>query len=512
VVSRSGSVLFHSIEFLFFFLPVTWVVFLLLVKTGRARGAVAWLTFASLFFYAWWKWEYLALLVGSILVNFFIGCAVCPKTSRLSQPVRLAILVAGLVLNVGALAWFKYANFFVDNLNLLLGASFNLEKIILPLAISFFTFQQIAYIVDAYRGDTHGYTFLEYSFFVSFFPQLIAGPIVHHHEVLPQIDRERWRPVRMENLHVGITIFLIGLFKKMVIADGCAEYATPVFDHAAGGGALSATDAWVGALAYTFQLYFDFSGYSDMATGLARCFGIVLPLNFASPYKALDIVDFWRRWHITLSRFLRDYVYIPLGGNRRGIVLRYSNLMITMLIGGLWHGAGWTFVIWGALHGFYLVVNHAWRAATRNLFARAPIIDTALRPAAWLLTFLVVLVGWVFFRAADPSTAAKLLGTMFGTAAQASAPYPASLAAILAGEMKFIWLALVAGIAFLAPSTQQYLRDFQPALAPGPESRIPRTPAWRPTLGHGLLIGAILFLTIKRYFLLAPTEFLYFNF
>lgn len=504
--------LFHSTEFLFYFLPITWLIFLGLVKAGRFKAVIAWLTIASLFFYAWWEWKYLVLIVSSILVNYQVGRLVCPKTSRLSQRWRLWILALGITLNVAALAYFKYANFFVDNLNLVFHTAFNLQRIILPLAISFFTFQQIAYIVDAYRGDTHGYTFLEYSFFVSFFPQLIAGPIVHHHEVLPQVEREKWKPIRIENLQVGVTIFVIGLFKKMVLADGSAEYASPIFDHMAGGGALSITDAWIGALAYSFQLYFDFSGYSDMATGLARCFGITLPINFASPYRAVDIVDFWRRWHITLSRFLRDYVYIPLGGNRRGIVLRYSNLMITMLIGGLWHGAGWTFVVWGGLHGLYLVANHAWRAATRGLFSLAPALDKCLKPAAWIVTFLAVVVSWVFFRSADFHTAIRFLSTMAGLAPQAATNYPPALTLALAGSVKFIWLALIAALAFLAPSTQEYLRNYQPAIIPPGLIREFRLPAWHPTFVHALIIGAMLFLTIKRYFLLAPTEFLYFNF
>jgi len=267
-------VLFHSIAFLFIFLPITWIGFFLLVKAGRLRGVIAWLTFASLGFYAWWNPPYIALILLSVVGNFWVGRAVCPKTSHFQFRGRAVFLAGGLLANLGALAYFKYANFFVENLNLVLHTGFNFERVILPLAISFFTFQQIAYLVDAFRGDTHGYTFLEYAFFVTFFPQLIAGPIVQHDEVLPQIAKERWKPVRWENLQVGLTIFGLGMFKKMVLADGCAEYASPIFNQAADGTVFSLANAWLGAVAYSLQLYFDFSGYSDMAIGLGRCFGI----------------------------------------------------------------------------------------------------------------------------------------------------------------------------------------------------------------------------------------------
>ncbi len=497
--------LFHSTEFLFVFLPITWLIFFGLVRMGRYRAVVAWLTLASLVFYAWWNPPYLALIGASIVFNFGLGRLVNRGGRR-----SLGLLVLGLTINLGALGYFKYANFFVENLNTVLGASFNLERIILPLAISFFTFQQIAYLIDAYRGQTQNCSFLDYSFFVAFFPQLIAGPIVHHAEILPQIARERWKPVRWENLQTGATIFLIGLFKKMVLADGSAIYATPVFDQAAQGLVLTTPDAWVGALAYSFQLYFDFSGYSDMATGLARCFGVVLPLNFDSPYRATNIIDFWRRWHITLSRFLRDYVYIPLGGGRRGVVLRYSNLMITMLVGGLWHGAGWTFVIWGGLHGLYLVINHGFRAATGRFFAASRALRLAGVIPAWALTMVVVVVGWVFFRAADLPTALRVLTSMF-TAVDA-APYPADLQATLLGNGKFLWLGLLAVVVVFAPSTHDYIRDYAPNHGSSNVSPINRWPAWRPVFLHGLVVGVLLFFTVKRYFVLAPTEFLYFNF
>jgi len=503
--------LFHSEIFLFVFLPVTWVVFTLLVGRTRAWVALTWLTIASLVFYAYWNPPYVVLIVGSVLVNFLAGRLVAPREGGRGSRWRPWRLFFGIAFNIGLLAYFKYANFFVENLNAVLGLGFNLERVILPLAISFFTFQQIAYLVDVYRGESHRYGFLEYAFFVTFFPQLIAGPIVRHSEIMPQIRAEKFRKVRLLNLQVGLTIFAIGLFKKMVIADGAASYATPIFDAAADGFAFTTLDAWVGALAYSVQLYFDFSGYSDMAIGLGRCFGLVLPLNFDAPYRATSIIDFWRRWHITLSRFLREYLYIPLGGNRKGIAMRYSNLMITMLIGGLWHGAGWTFVIWGGLHGLYLCVNHGFNALFGSFLKSHRGIRLALTPFFWTVTMLAVVVGWVFFRAADPGTALHMLGMMFPFAPADPHPLVGELHRLFHGPEKVVWLSLAAVIVFLLPTTHQYLRRYSPALGTEQHSRN-RTFAWRPNFSHGLLMGGLLFLVFRRYFELAPTEFLYFNF
>ena len=400
-----------------------------------------------------------------------------PPTSRAKT-----ILVAGIAANLGLLGYYKYANFFVDNLNALLGNNLILETIILPLAISFFTFQQIAYLVDAYRGETHEYSFLHYALFVTFFPQLIAGPIVHHHEMLPQFARSTIYRLKAEHLAVGLTIFTLGLFKKVVLADGVAVYATPVFNAAEAGTALTFFEAWGGALAYTFQLYFDFSGYSDMAIGLARMFGIRLPLNFNSPYKATSIIDFWRRWHITLSRFLRDYLYIPLGGSRKGEARRLTNLLITMLLGGLWHGAGWTFVLWGGLHGCYLVVNNIWRKwrASRGHLHSTPVG----RFFAWLLTMLAVIVAWVPFRAEGMGAIQIMLSAMFGLQG-ISLPTAwnghlglfetgiKSVGFIFSGAFNnslanwnrgIYWLASLFSISIFLPNTQQFMYRYRPAL------------------------------------------------
>lgn len=331
--------------------------------------------------------------------------------SKEPKPVLLGV---GVALNLGTLGFFKYANFFVDNINAVVRTTFSLDTIVLPLAISFFTFQQITFLVDSYRKETREYNFLNYCLFVTFFPQLIAGPIVHHKEVMPQFADPNTFRFDSRHLAIGITIFCVGLFKKVVLADGIAVYATQVFDMAEDpASSVSFFPAWGGTLAYTFQLYFDFSGYSDMAIGLARMMGIYLPINFNSPYKARSIIDFWRRWHMTLSRFLRDYLYIPLGGNRRGKGRRNFNLMITMLLGGLWHGASWNFVIWGGLHGLFLVINNAWLALGFS-GPRNRGINRVYQTACVALTFTVVALAWVIFRAPTLDGAMAMYRALFG--------------------------------------------------------------------------------------------------
>ncbi|MFV0278430.1 MAG: MBOAT family O-acyltransferase [Parahaliea sp.] len=397
--------LFNSFEFLLFFLPATLALFVISARHFGNQAALGVLVLCSLFFYAWWNPVYLVLLLFSMVFNFQIG-------KRLGQHSHRGLLAFGIALNLGLIAYYKYAGFIVLNLNTLLSTHWSLGAIVLPLAISFFTFQQIAYLVDSHRGITREYQFIHYALFVSFFPELIAGPIVHHRDMLPQFVRPGRFRLEVDNFTVGISIFAIGLFKKTVLADGVAVYANPVFHAADSGQTLDFFTAWGGALAYSFQLYFDFSGYSDMAIGLARLFGIVLPLNFYSPYKAANIAEFWRRWHITLSSFLRDYLYIAMGGNRHGKARRYANLISTMLLGGLWHGAGWNFVIWGGLHGLYLVLHQMWRALLAAL-KLSP--SGALYSAfAWLITMLCVVVGWVFFRATTLDGALSLLHSMVG--------------------------------------------------------------------------------------------------
>src|SRR4051794_2007509 len=429
--------LFNSYSFIFVFLPIALAGYFLLARIGNF-AAVIWLTLASLAFYASSNWQFVSLLLGSIAFNCFIGLALI--TSKLGPRARRAALTIGVSGDLLVLGFFKYAGFFAANLNAVFSTGLTLN-ILLPVGISFYTFTQIAFLVDAYRKNVASYALPHYALFVTYFPHLIAGPILHHKDMIPQFESRRSKRPDPHLILCGLIIFAIGLFKKTCLADGIQPFvalafgpATPSFVH-----------AWIGALAYTFQLYFDFSGYSDMAIGISLMFGIFLPLNFNSPYKATSIIDFWRRWHMTLSQFLRDYLYIPLGGNRRGRMLRYVNLMITMLLGGLWHGAAWTFVAWGALHGAYLCINHAWSnfgPAVGPRFARAANL------AGFMLTFLAVVVGWVFFRADSISSALFVLSRMadptnivFGRGEMANA----------------IFIAVYAAIAWFAPNTQEIM-------------------------------------------------------
>ena len=404
--------LFNSFEFIVLFLPFTLLAFYLAGNLVSGRLAMLLLVISSLFYYGWWNPNYLVLILSSIIFNFCMG-KILGNQNR-SAVFRKSILIFSITANLLTIGYFKYANFFVDNVNFFTGSTFHLEKIILPLAISFFTFQQITYIVDSYQGYTKEYQFLNYCLFVTFFPQLIAGPIVHHKEMMPQFTQPNIYRLNFDNLANGFCMFLMGLAKKILIADTVGADASRIFSISESGQALDFFTAWQGALAYTFQLYFDFSGYSDMAIGIGLMFGIKLPLNFNSPYKASNIIDFWRCWHITLSRFLKDYVYIPLGGNRKGKFYRYVNLMLTMLIGGLWHGAGWTFIFWGALHGFYLIINHGWNYGRKklghDLKNKSP-INSLL---GIVVTFLCVVVGWVLFRSESISGAANMYNGMIG--------------------------------------------------------------------------------------------------
>jgi D-alanyl-lipoteichoic acid acyltransferase DltB (MBOAT superfamily) len=323
------------------------------------------------------------------------------------------MLLAGAIgLNLVLLGYFKYANFFADNLNSFAGTALPIAQVVLPLGISFFTFTQIAFLVDTYQGKVKEFNIVHYTLFVTYFPHLIAGPVLHHKEMMPQFAKRDVCHINWDNVAVGLSIFVLGLAKKVLIADSLAEFATPIFSAVAAGGQPMLFEAWIGALAYTLQLYFDFSAYSDMAIGISLMFNVRLPMNFNSPYKATSIIDFWRRWHMTLSRFLRDYLYIPLGGSRHGKFRRYLNLFITMLLGGLWHGAGWTFVIWGALHGIYLMVNHAWRGIKEKMGWRDG--GRLSKLGAGALTFLAVVVGWVFFRADSFTSAMTMLHGMAG--------------------------------------------------------------------------------------------------
>jgi len=518
--------LFNSYIFILLFLPITLVGFYMIGARNHHQIAISWLVSASLFFYAWWNPAYVSLIIISILFNYGIGLSLQGRSRKI-------VLILGVICNLALLAYFKYANFFVENINILMSGDVVFEDIILPLAISFFTFQQITYIVDTYRGEIKESNFLHYCLFVTFFPQLIAGPIVHHKEMMPQFLKNRLYKFKIQNLTIGLTIFLIGLFKKVVLADSVADNANSVFTAAEVGGQLTFFEAWGGVLAYSLQLYFDFSGYSDMAIGLARMFGIMLPINFFSPYKSVNIIEFWRRWHITLSRFLRDYVYIQIGGNRKGPLRRYLNVMITMLLGGFWHGAGWTFIIWGGLHGFYIVTNHGWNLLKSQFFTTPNNSKSAFGLfMGWLITFLSISVAWVVFRAETVDGAIRVYEGMLmlngvslpqqliGIEKSMLLIFP-EFPIVAAGLGSFgsavgiVKIILLLFIVWKLPNTLEWMLSFKPAL--GVEKyciglKDQRNIIWKSSKLDSLLLAFFAYFSLIYMSFGYAKEFLYFNF
>lgn len=486
--------LFNSYVFIFAFLPAALAGYFALGRIGFGGATKLWLIGASCFFYGWWSVPFLGLLLASIAFNYGCGQAIRHLVHAERAPVRLVLTLA-IAANLGMLAWFKYASFVVDNLRAISGLDIEVRTIVLPLAISFYTFQQIAYLVDCSRRRVAEHGFLDYALFVTFYPQLIAGPILHHSEIMPQFRRSRHR-FRHEDFAAGVAFFVIGLVKKVVLADSVSALADPVFRSGAGA-SYGCLEAWIAVLAVSVRIYFDFSGYSDMAVGLARMLGVRLPYNFNSPYQAVSIIDFWRRWHITLSRFLRDYVYIPLGGNRRGPGRRYLNLVATMLLGGLWHGAGWTFVVWGGLHGFYLLVNHAWQAVQRRLAGTVWALQLPA-PAGRMLTLAAVLVAWVFFHAASFEQALTVLGAMAGRDGGGPLLHGWVFTELARGgrpavdvEARLLVLLVATAIALFAPNTQTMI-DGRATLATA--GRPAAWFAWRPSAAWaGVLVLVFLF-------------------
>lgn len=506
--------LFNSYAFIFGFLPIVLTAYTLLSFSGRNRAAVIWLAAASLFFYSFGHWHFLPILLCSLAVNFALGQMIAR-----AQPARArnALLALGLSANLGALIWYKYAGF----LGQIAGLETGFAPLILPLGISFFTFQQIAYLVDTWRGKNHNQDPVTYCLFVSFFPHIIAGPLVHHAEMIPQFNG-KWRHSLSEYWSLGLSIFVIGLFKKSCLADPLGTFATPVFEAASSSsGAIGFVDAWGGALAYSLQLYFDFSAYSDMAIGLGLLFGVRLPANFLSPYRATSIIDFWRRWHVTLSRFLRDYLYIPLGGNRHGMVRHYINLFITMVLGGIWHGAGWTFIAWGALHGSLLIVNHIWRSLS---------LIRLWQPLSWALTFVSVVIGWVFFRSETMPAALNMLNSMLLLDGRLHlrgdlASYVGSISDTLSAiglsidstppifrlRAGILWLVIGLGIVLLLPNAQHFMERYKSAIPLGRKiGPAPLPIRWRPSAAWSFVMAILLLAALLR--LRSPSEFLYFQF
>jgi len=548
--------LFNSYLFVLVFFPFTLAVFELLGRDGRSARPFSWLILASLVFYAWWDPVNVLLISPSIFVNYFLARALLRL--RENRPlVARTLLILGICGNVAFLSYFKYRTFVFGALNDVLGTHFVLEQIFLPLGISFITFQKIAFLVDVYSGRVKSFTFHNYSLFVLFFPQLIAGPIVHYREMMPQFENATGR-VGAEDLAVGIGLFFFGLFKKVILADGIAPYASPVYAAAANGEPVTLLYAWIAALGFTLQIYFDFSGYSDMALGLARCFGIRLPMNFNSPLRATSIIDFWARWHITLTRFLTAYIYNPialaktrrrmakgqpvLSGQRTDAGAFVSVLMLptllTMFISGVWHGAGYQFIFWGLLHGCYLVVNHAWRLLRTGFWPDSRSYNRVMTPVGFMLTFGAVVFAMVFFRSSSIEAGFVLVKGMLGlNGVSLPAAIGNRLGEWLPGAVvlewssgknlvfSLIWIASLLGIAWLAPNTLQTFARYRPALGFAPVAEPPsvavgggerRTPiagaqlTWHPSTRWALAIALLAvggILALGR-----PSEFLYWQF
>ena len=516
--------LFNSHVFIFAFLPLALIGYFAIARYASGREAQVFAVLASLVFYGWWSVPFLFLLLASILINFALGKGLL-RLALAQRPGGRPLLVLGIAANLAVLAYYKYAAFVLANVQALTGTQFALEAVVLPLAISFFTFQQIAYLVDAARREVEDHGLVDYMLFVTFFPQLIAGPIVHHREMMRQFHDGA---VRFDHASFasGIVFFVIGLAKKVLLADQLSALADPVF-----AGADAAPPelwaAWQGVLAFSLGIYFDFSGYSDMAVGLGRMFGIKLPYNFNSPYQATSIVDFWRRWHITLSRFLRDYLYIALGGNRHGPVRRYANLMITMLLGGLWHGAGWTFVVWGALHGFYLLINHAWAVAVARAQAAGRGLSIGRLPAR-LLTLAAVVFAWVFFRADSFGQAVTILEGMAGLH---GAALPAALGGFIEGTLAGtappllsvgglvglaravgdpLFLAACAYLVLVAPSSQEIVDAGRALVSGGRWRRALAALAYRPSVAWAGVLVLVFAATLTQ--MSEVKAFVYFQF
>jgi D-alanyl-lipoteichoic acid acyltransferase DltB (MBOAT superfamily) len=537
--------LFNSYEFLFAFMPLTLVLFLLLGRSSR-NLALGWLIVASLVFYAWWRPINLPIIAVSLAVNFTIARLLQRLAADERQARwRTALLILGIIFNVCFLGYFKYTNFVLGAVNDIADTHFVLHQIVLPLGLSFITFQKIAFLLDVHAGRIEAFSLRDYLLFVLFFPQLIAGPIVHYREMMPQFHANPCRFDR-ESVGVGLTMVCFGLFKKVVLADGTAAYVTPIYQHATAAGGVSLFPAWLAAVGFTLQIYFDFSGYSDMAAGLARCFGVRLPLNFYSPLQASSIIDFWSRWHVTLTRFLTAYLYNPLllaltrrrfahgltGGHKASIggflELLAGPTLLTMFVSGVWHGAGYLFIVWGLLHGMYLITNHGWRLLVPRLGWNKDSYARAMRPLGFALTFLAVVLSMVFFRAPNLHAAGDVLRGMVGLH---GVEVPHVIAEKLHGHLPHgfasaenlgikdflqqnLWLLGVLAIALLLPNSIQILRLHDPVL--GAQERLANTGLiarplrWNATLPWALAIALLAAVAVMR--VGGPSEFLYWQF
>jgi alginate O-acetyltransferase complex protein AlgI len=516
--------LFNSYEFIFAFLPVVVAVFFALGRVSRT-WALRWVIAASLFFYGWWRPLNVLIIAPSVLINFFLARTLQRLNKQGSRGAAQAVLLVGIAFNVAFLGYFKYSNFFVGAINDAFGTQMFLARIILPLGISFITFQKIAFLIDVQAGRIESFTLQDYCLFVLFFPQLIAGPIVHYREMMPQFHRVSCR-FDTGNISVGLTLFAFGLFQKVFLADSIAQFVTPIYEQATSGSSIPLLTAWIAAVGFTLQIYFDFSGYTDMALGIARLFGVKLPPNFNSPLRASSIIDFWLRWHMTLTRFLTAYIYNPLTlwlTRRRAargrplfsernmglgvfIELLMFPILLTMLVSGIWHGAGYTFIVWGLLHGVFLTVNHGWRLLGPKLWHNKSSYARFMQPAGFVITFLCVAASMVIFRSANLKTAADIFHGMLGM-------HGIGLSGGLGLKKITFWIAASAFIALACPNTLQILSRYEPALGwkpspPGAAGRI--RILWGPSLAWAAAVAAIVAIGILN--LGGQSEFLYWQF
>jgi len=537
--------LFNSYEFILLFLPVTLFAYYAAILLGYQRLTIYVLTSSSLFFYGWWNPPYVILILVSIIFNYFFGLHLS-KGDKLFGGNQKILLFCGIFYNLALIGYFKYSSFFVNTISGATGFDFQMGTIILPLGISFFTFQQIAFLIDAYRGETKAYSFSHYCLFVTFFPQLIAGPIVHHNDMMPQFEARK-KNISWENISKGITIFFMGLFKKVIIADHMAVYASPIFDSAEANFTLTFFEAWKGVLAFSYQLYFDFSGYSDMAIGLGLLFGISLPINFNSPYKARNIIDFWRRWHITLTSFFNSYLYnvvaVPL--TRYSLINRLSKLkiffftaflptMLTFCMVGLWHGAGWTFILFGAFHGLLLVANHGYRSI-RKAFGLGKNSSHILTLIFYhILTYFFIVIGWMFFRSESfngllnlfeaisggngvvlPYNYLNYLNYLFGFGTFLAdlgvrfVPYNIGIP-YFGGIHEFKFIIILFLFTLCLPNTQQIMRYLNEGSNGKNELMISRKLYWKPSTFWAMVMVVVTLYAVLN--LSNATEFLYYQF
>ena len=505
--------LFHESIFIFAFLPLVVPLYLLFKIKLDTKISIIFLGIASIIFYGYWDIKYVPLLIISIIFNYFIGQKLIKELNK-----NTLILSVAIFINLFLLILFKYSSMIINNINTIFNFNFNLNYPDLPLGISFFTFLQIAYIVDCSKAKVKKTSFSSYFLFVSFFPHLIAGPLVHHKDLIPQFSGKSKKIV--ENISVGLIIFGIGLFKKLVLSEYVSGSSDNMFNSVENGIMPTFVEAWIGVISFTLLIYFDFSAYSDMAIGLSKMLGIRLPENFNSPYKSVNIIEFWKRWHITLSNFLKNYLYIPLGGNRFGELKKYRNILIVMILAGLWHGANWTFVLWGTIHGCFLLINHYWQK--KKFFNINYYIS-------FCLTFISIMIAWVPFRSLSITSAINVYKGMLGQFGFVLPEHyikilPHSFTEILlklgiqfshvngyGGKNQIIVLIMLLFFVFKLPNTQEIFQKYRPILGQN-KNEYSTFLKWEPTLKSSIIIGIIFSYLLLLVIQGKSGEFIYFQF